>query len=493
MEEAFTEDGINVDSGPITGLGNRKGIEKISEYIEQKGIGRRTVHYRLKDWLISRQRYWGTPIPVVYCEKCGTVPVSEEDLPVVLPEDVEFTGKDNPLKTSRSFLYTTCPACGGGATRETDTMDTFIDSSWYFDRYCSPREDRAPFNRDAAGYWMNVDQYIGGIEHAILHLLYARFFTKFLRDIGLQGVDEPFERLLTQGMVTKETYHCPTHGYLYPEEVAEEKACKKCGKKVSIGRTEKMSKSKKNVIDPDDIIRRYGADTTRLFILFASPPEKDLEWSESGVEGAFKFLNRVYRLFEPNIPRLKGHRAQLETYETDLSNGKKVSEAERSILHTVHKTLKKVGEDIEYRFHFNTAIAAMMEMVNFLYSCIGQEDDDKNEILPYLYALKTLLIILHPFVPHVTEEIWHAAGFEGYLINEPWPSVDEELARQDIATIVVQINGRLRAKFEAPVGTDRDTLQENAFALERIRQYTEGKTVRKIIVVKNRLVNIVLT
>ncbi len=493
MEEAFTEDGINVDSGPITGLGNREGVEKISKYIEQKGIGRGTVHYRLKDWLISRQRYWGTPIPVVYCEKCGTVPVSEEDLPVVLPEDVKFTGKDNPLKTSRSFLHTTCPACGGKATRETDTMDTFIDSSWYFDRYCSPREDRAPFNRHAAGYWMNVDQYIGGIEHAILHLLYARFFTKFLRDIGLQGVDEPFERLLTQGMVTKETYHCPTHGYLYPEEVAEEKACKKCGKKVSVGRTEKMSKSKKNVIDPDDIIRRYGADTTRLFILFASPPEKDLEWSESGVEGAFRFLNRVYRLFEPNIPRLKENRTQLEAYETDLSNGKKVSEIEQSILHTVHKTLKKVGEDIEYRFHFNTAIAAVMEMVNFLYSCIGQKDNDKNNILPYLYALKSLLIILHPFVPHITEEIWHAAGFQGYLINEPWPSVDEELARQDMVTIVVQINGRLRAKFEAPADADRDTLQENALSLERTKQYTEGRTVRKIIVVKNRLVNIVVT
>ncbi len=492
MEEAFTEDGINVDSGPISGLDNREGIEKISEYIEQKGIGRRTVHYRLKDWLISRQRYWGTPIPVVYCEKCGTVSIPEKDLPVVLPEDVEFTGKDNPLKTSHSFLHTKCPSCGGDALRETDTMDTFIDSSWYFNRYCSPNEKRAPFNEDAAGYWMNVDQYIGGIEHAILHLLYARFFTKFLRDIGLQSVDEPFERLLTQGMVTKETYHCPTHGYLYPEEVTDSKACSKCGKEVSIGRTEKMSKSKKNVIDPDDIILRYGADTTRLFILFASPPEKDLEWSESGVEGAFRFLNRIYRLFEPNIPRMKEHRAHLEIYEKDLSGGGGRSGSERSILHTLHKTIKKVSEDIEFRFHFNTAIAAVMEMVNFMYTVPVREDRDRNMLFSYLYALKTMLVILHPFVPHITEELWHAAGFQGYLINEPWPAFDERLAREDMVTIVVQVNGRLRAKFEAPVDTDQDTLQESALVLDRIREYTKGKTIRKIIVVKNRLVNIVV-
>ncbi len=492
MEQAFTEDGINVDSGPISGLANREGIEKISEYIEKTGIGKRTVHYRLKDWLISRQRYWGTPIPIVYCEKCGTVPVPEEDLPVVLPEDVKFTGTDNPLKTSSTFVNAKCPHCGRPSRRETDTMDTFIDSSWYFDRYCSPNEDRAPFDRDAADYWMNVDQYIGGIEHAILHLLYARFFTKFLRDIDLQSVDEPFERLLTQGMVTKETYHCPTHGYLYPEEVKSGETCGKCGKEVSIGRTEKMSKSKKNVIDPDDIVRRYGADTTRLFILFASPPEKDLEWSESGVEGAFRFLNRVYRLFEPNIPRMHEHRDRLKEYEEGIAGGEGRSETERSILHTVHRTIRKVTEDIESRFHFNTAIAALMEMVNFLYTVVVQESGNLNELLPYLYALKMLLVMLHPFVPHITDEIWRAAGFQGYLIQESWPAFDEGLAREDTVTIVVQINGRLRAKFEAAVDSDDAMLEKTALALERIRQHTEGKAVRKIIVVKNRLVNIVV-
>jgi len=493
MEEAYIEDGVNVDSGPITGFDNREGIEKISEYIEQQGLGKRTVHYRLKDWLISRQRYWGTPIPVVYCGKCGTVPVPEEDLPVVLPEDVKFTGKDNPLKTSRSFVITECPKCGAPAHRETDTMDTFIDSSWYFDRYCSPEEERAPFNRDAADYWMNVDQYIGGIEHAILHLLYARFFTKFLRDIGLQSVDEPFERLLTQGMVTKETYHCPTHGYLYPEEVTHEKICSKCGNEVSIGRTEKMSKSRKNVIDPDDIVRRYGADTTRLFILFASPPEKDLEWSDSGVEGAFRFLNRVYRLFEPNIPQMNASREHLEAYEEEILGDKKQSETERSILHMVHKTIRKVSEDIESRFHFNTAIAALMEMVNFLYTVVVQESENNNEFLAYLYALKMLLIILHPFVPHITEELWHAAGFSAFLINESWPAFDAGLAREDMVTIVVQVNGRLRAKFEAEADSDEEMLQKTALSLDRIMQYTDGKTVRKIIAVKNRLINIVVT
>ncbi len=490
MSSAYVDEGVNVDSGPITGLPTREGIEKISGYIEKEGYGKRTVNYRIKDWLISRQRYWGTPIPIVYCTSCGIVPVKEEDLPVILPGDVAFTGEDNPLKSSPGFLNTNCPECGAQATRETDTMDTFIDSSWYFERYCSPRETSTPFNRSDSDYWMNVDQYIGGIEHAILHLLYARFFTKFLRDIGLTHADEPFERLLTQGMVTKETYYCPTHGYLFPEEVEEGVRCKKCREEVTIGRIEKMSKSKKNIIDPDDIVKKYGADTTRLFILFASPPEKDLEWSDAGVEGSFRFLNRVYRLFEGTGSLFEGRLEELKGYEENLSAMKGRTALETEILHVVHRTLEKVSEDIERRFHFNTAVASTMEMVNYLYT-IDAGVLQERELLAYLHALKSLLLMLHPFVPHITEELWHTLGYKSLLLRESWPSCIEELARKEVVTIVVQINGKLRSRLETPRDTDEEELKEAVLCDEKVLQYTEGKKIRKIIVVPNKLVNIV--
>ncbi|MFW6181388.1 MAG: leucine--tRNA ligase, partial [Spirochaetota bacterium] len=421
MDRAYTGDGINVDSGPITGLPNREGIERISDYIEREGLGRRTVHYRLKDWLISRQRYWGTPIPVVYCEVCGIVPVPEEQLPVILPEDVAFTGSDNPLHTSGEFLRASCPSCGGEARRETDTMDTFVDSSWYFLRYCSPRHDAAPFRPEEAGYWMNVDQYIGGIEHAILHLLYARFFTKFFKDLGMGGAEEPFERLLTQGMVPKETYRCPEHGFLFPEELTGELRCARCGREAAAGRVEKMSKSKRNVVDPDDIVRRYGADTTRLFMLFASPPERDLEWSDSGVEGAFRFLNRVYRLVEPLGPLFDRHRRELDAYERELLEEGDIDRLappgspERRALTAAHRTLKKVTGDVGQRFHFNTAVAAIMEMVNFL-SSLDPSSLEGRELAAFLHGVKTLLVILSPFTPHLCDELWRSMGFEGCLL-----------------------------------------------------------------------------
>ena len=493
MEQAYTEDGINIDSGPITDMPNRKGIEKISSYIEKMSLGKHTIDYRLKDWLISRQRYWGTPIPVVYCPSCGVVPVPEEQLPVILPEDAEFTGSDNPLKSSQSFLETTCPKCGKKATRETDTMDTFIDSSWYFERYCSPREEEAPINRSDSDYWMNVDQYIGGIEHAILHLLYSRFFTKFLRDIGLTSADEPFERLLTQGMVTKETYYCTDHGYLFPQDVDEKHRCRKCGQKVEIGRIEKMSKSKKNVIDPDDIVEHYGADTARLFILFASPPERDLEWSEKGVEGAFRFLNRVYRLFK-GVEKLFGsHTGKILQYEEDIASGPKRSGVEGDILHTVHKTIRKVSEDIEKRFHFNTAIAAIMEMVNFFYGLEPEKlKDEEPALLAYLSGLKHLLLLLFPFVPHIAEELWHRAGFKGFLLGHAWPSWIDGYTEQDVVTIVIQVNGKLRSKFEAPRDVEQAELRNLALQDERIKSYTGGKTILKTIVIPNKLVNIVV-
>ena len=309
MEAAYEEDGIMVNSGPFDGMGNREAIEAIVDHLERERNGKRAVTYRLRDWGISRQRYWGCPIPVIYCEKCGIVPVPNEDLPVILPEDISFTeGGVSPLKEVDSFMAVTCPACGGEARRESDTMDTFVDSSWYFLRYTSPRERSAPFKRDEADYWMAVDHYIGGIEHAVMHLLYARFFTKVLRDIGLVTVDEPFKKLLTQGMVCKEITRCPRDGYLSPEEV-DEGRCRKCGDEVAVGAVEKMSKSKRNTIDPDSIIERYGADTTRLFTLFAAPPERDLEWSDDGVEGSYRFLRRVWRLVDDNSGRSGGGRA----------------------------------------------------------------------------------------------------------------------------------------------------------------------------------------
>jgi len=494
MTEAYVDDGINVDSGPITGLPNREGIEKISRYIEENGYGKREINYRLKDWLISRQRYWGTPIPVIYCEECGIVPVPEDELPVILPEDVVFSGKENPLTTNEQFLNARCPSCGKRARRETDTMDTFVDSSWYFERYCSPDESELPFKTDETNYWMNVDQYIGGIEHAILHLLYARFFTKFLRDISLVSADEPFERLLTQGMVTKETHHCRNHGYLFPPEITEQHTCRKCGNPVTVGRIEKMSKSKKNVIEPDEIVERYGADTARLFILFASPPEKDLEWSESGVEGAFRFLNRVHRLYGQTKKLFSKKLEVLEEYEKTISQKIGSAGMEKEILFNTHKTIKKVTEDIELRFHLNTAIASIMEMANYLGTLQPKQIQEKGGSihLAYLHALKNMLLLLSPFVPHITEEIWHDIGFNSFLFHEPWPLFDEELARQDIVTVVLQVNGKLRDRIEVPRDSDEASIREMAISSDRIKKYLEGKELVKMIVVPNKLLNIVV-
>jgi leucyl-tRNA synthetase len=492
MTEAWVGAGKNVNSGPISGMPSTDGIDKITSYIEEKGYGNRTVNFRLKDWLISRQRYWGTPIPVVYCEGCGIVPVPEKDLPVILPEDVEFTGSDNPLKSNPSFVETSCPRCGGPARRETDTMDTFIDSSWYYERYCSPNWEETPFSPKDAGYWMNVDQYIGGIEHAILHLLYARFFTKFLRDIELTDEDEPFERLLTQGMVTKETHYCARDGYLYPEEVTKDSRCAKCGEAVEIGRIEKMSKSKKNVVDPDEIVERYGADTVRMFILFASPPERDLEWSESGVEGAFRFLNRLYRLYQGVEPLDREMAAKIEVFEQEVLSKGQFDGIAREILFITSKTIRKVTGDIEKRFHLNTAISAIMEMVNSLFSYDREAVKEERARLCYLYGLKTVLVLLSPFVPHITEELWHSIGFGGFLIKQPWPRYNPDLAREEIITVVVQVNGKLRSRLEVPRGTEDETLERLALEDTKIKKHTRGRSVVKVIVVQGKLVNIVI-
>jgi leucyl-tRNA synthetase len=448
MRGAYVADGSMVNSGPFDGTPNAAGGEKVADFVERQGIGRRTVNWRLRDWGVSRQRYWGTPIPIILCHACGTVPVPDQDLPVLLPTDVQLTGRGaSPLADVPAFHDVRCPSCGGRARRETDTMDTFVDSSWYFLRYCSPRSSRAPFEKSAAAYWMNVDQYIGGIEHAVLHLLYARFFTKVIRDLGLFDGDEPFRNLLTQGMVIKDGA--------------------------------KMSKSKGNVVDPDFIVNKYGADTARLFSLFAAPPEKDLEWSDQGVDGAFRFLHRVWALmhrFGPAVrtvppagPEARGDR----------------------LFRKVHQVIKKVTEDIERQFQFNTAIAAMMELVNEMYDYTAQTvPDDK---LPVLRAgLETVTLLLAPFAPHFAEELWEALGKQQSIADASWPQYDPDAIASSELTIVVQVNGKVRSKLTLPAGIDDRDMEAAALADPKVREHLAGREPRKVIVVQGRLVNIVV-
>ncbi|MDD5737295.1 MAG: leucine--tRNA ligase [Candidatus Omnitrophica bacterium] len=425
MAEAYEGDGVQTNSAQFDGLTNAEGKKKIAEWMEKAGIGKRTVNWRLRDWLISRQRYWGTPIPVIYCAKCGVVPVPEKDLPVVLPKNVEFTGKGgSPLSQVKEFTETKCPKCGGAARRETDTMATFIDSSWYFLRFCSPRADTAAFEKADVSYWMPVDQYIGGIEHAVLHLLYSRFFTKFLKDIGMLDFEEPFQKLLTQGMVLKDG--------------------------------EVMSKSRGNIVDPDEIIAKYGADTMRLFILFAAPPETELEWEERGTEGAFRFLTRVWRIQE----NLK-------------------EKADPALVRLTHRTIKKVTDDIG-EFKFNTAIAAMMELVNAIY----QSGADKE-------TYSSLVLMLSPIAPHFCEEIWRSLGNTESVLKAGWPKFNPEMLVDENITIVIQVNGKVRSKVEVPNDISDEKLKELALSDEKVKQWLEGKPVKNIVVVPKRLVSIV--
>ncbi|HBT47145.1 MAG TPA: leucine--tRNA ligase [Peptococcaceae bacterium] len=452
MAEAYVEPGIMVDSGPFSGLPSEEGKERIIRYLEEKGIGKRRVNYKLRDWLISRQRYWGAPIPIIYCDQCGTVPVPEEDLPVILPEGVEFkpTG-ESPLKDCPDFVNTTCPACGKPARRETDTMDTFVCSSWYFLRYTSPHSREVPFERDKVDYWMNVDQYIGGVEHAILHLMYARFFTKALYDFGLVGVEEPFQNLLTQGMVLKDGG--------------------------------KMSKSKGNVVSPEDIIERYGADTARLFILFAAPPERDLEWSDHGVEGCYRFLNRVWRLVYNYSGKVRG----VEAGQGEIKLG---SRADRELYRLIHATIKKVTEDIEERFNFNTAISAIMEMVNGFYHYQDNVPEGEQNLPLVKMGLKNLVTLLAPFAPHIAEEMWQGIGEEGSVHLESWPTYDPQALKTEEVTIVVQINGKVRDRLQVPAGLREEDLKEAVLSRDKIASLLSGQQVLKVVVVPDKLVNI---
>ena len=485
MKEAYTDEGILVNSGPFNGQKNLEALESIAEYLESKGMGQKTTNFRLRDWGISRQRYWGAPIPIIYCDKCGTVPVPAEDLPVVLPLDLDMRPNGgSPLPFEPSFYDTTCPQCGAKARRETDTMDTFMESSWYFDRYTCPDYDKGPVDPERVNYWMPVDQYIGGIEHAILHLLYSRFYTRVLRDFGYLKVSEPFTNMLTQGMVCKETEECPEHGYLYPYEV-KDGCCVDCGADVITGNTVKMSKSKRNVVDPQDLVDRFGADTVRIFCLFASPPEKDLEWSDQGVEGSYRFLNRVWRLIDDNMQALTA----MPAYK-----GEEPLSGQLKALHRkTHQTIKKVTKDIEDRFHFNTAISAVMELVNEVnqYLSSGEKGGDAGWQV-VREAVESIVTLLSPVVPHVADELWEMLGHNESLIRVSWPAYSEDALEIEKMLIVIQVNGKVRSKIEVPASYGRDEVQAEALADERVQRFVDGKTIKKVIVVPNKLVNVVV-
>ncbi|WP_418576793.1 leucine--tRNA ligase [Phascolarctobacterium succinatutens] len=452
MTCAYEEkEGMLVNSGEFTGMEMHKAMSAIMDKAEAEGFGKRRVNYRLRDWLISRQRYWGAPIPIIYCPHCGEVLVPEDQLPVRLPEDVSFTaGAKSPLATSEEFVHCKCPKCGADATRETDTMDTFLCSSWYYLRYTDAHNDKMPFDKELNNYWGPVDQYIGGIEHAILHLLYSRFFVKVLRDAGLVDYDEPFSNLLTQGMVIKDGA--------------------------------KMSKSLGNVVSPEEILSKYGADTARLFILFAAPPERELEWSDQGVEGSFRFLNRIWRI----VQAFEAVLAQKVT-EYDHSN---LNEADKDLRRVLHSSIKKVTNDIETRFNFNTAISTMMELVNALYA-YKEAAKEPNSGLIY-EAISDLIKMMSPFVPHITEELWRGAIDANSSVHEQsWPECDEEAMKVDNVEIVLQVNGKVRGRLTVPAEATKEELEKIAMADANVQAHIGDATVRKVICVPGRLVNIV--
>ena len=489
MTEAYTAEGVMINSGQFDGIENSKAKDEIARYLESNNIGRRTVSFRLRDWGISRQRYWGAPIPMIHCKQCGIVPVPEKDLPVVLPEDADLlSGGKSPLPELTDFNRVSCPQCGDAeARRETDTMDTFVESSWYFERYCSPQWEAGMFDKEAVDYWMPVDQYIGGVEHAILHLLYSRFYTRVLNDQGLVKFKEPFTNLLTQGMVCKETAMCPKHGFLLPDEVdgdGDRRQCKLCGQPVTVGRVEKMSKSKKNVIDPNLLLDKYGADTTRFFCLFAAPPERDLEWSEQGVEGGFRFLNRVWRLAASMMDAIR-------SVESFGGNPVDLDGPLREVYRKTHQTIYKVTKDIEDRFHFNTAISGIMELFNTLSGADLKMQHD--QLLPVMrLGMESLTLLLSPIVPHFAEELWEALGYQSSVLLAAWPQYREDALEADELEIVVQVNGKLRSRFQVAADSAEQTIRELALQDDRIVKFIGSKEIKKVIVVKDKLVNIVI-
>jgi leucyl-tRNA synthetase len=492
MEAAFTGEGKMVNSGEFNGLDNKQAIEKITQWLEDQGMGKATVSYRLRDWGISRQRYWGAPIPVIHCPSCGVVSVPEQELPVLLPEDADILEKGgSPLPTLDFFKKVTCPKCGSSdAKRDTDTMDTFVESSWYYLRYCSPRFDQGMFNPEEVKYWAPVDQYIGGVEHAVLHLLYSRYFMRVLHTLGMIDFKEPFTRLLTQGMVCKETMTCPEHGFLYPGEAKKgddgNLTCAKCKNDVKVGRVVKMSKSKKNVVDPNELLEKYGADVTRLFCLFSAPPERDLEWREDGVEGSYRFVNRVWRLALKCIEKIEGAGA-FSGSAADLSKDAK------SLYIKANQTIKKVTDDIDKSFHFNTAISAVMELVNTIYALdLDNSDDQMKSVV--LFSLENVILLLSPIIPHFCEELFERMDKKGSILENAWPVYDKDALITDEALVVVQVNGKLRSKFTIDAGCEEGEIKQTAFADEKVKKYIDGKEIKKVIVIRKKqtLVNIVV-
>ena len=485
MKEAYIEPGVMANSGPFNGLDSTIGIQKITDYMAEINIGRHTVSYHLRDWGVSRQRYWGNPIPVIHCDDCGIVPVPYSDLPVILPEEVKFLGSGREtLMAHQKFYEVDCPECGKTAPRETDTMSTFVDSAWYFARYIDPKNEQLPFGKDKASYWLPVDHYVGGIEHAVMHLLYARFFTKVMRDIGLLAFDEPFTKLLTQGMVCKESYRCEEHNFLFEEEVVfgdGEPKCAQCGRTLD-KKNEKMSKSKNNVVDPDDIITEYGADTMRMFMLFTAPPERDLDWSEKGVEGSSRRLNRIWRIFHRYLP-------QIEDVSPEYDAGNISAEAQK-LRRVTHETIKQVSIDIEERLHFNTAISRIDELVNVLYQISSPEDETYLSVLRE--SIESLVLLLSPFAPHIAEELWEKLGKQPSILKEPWPQWDEAALEVEEILLIVQVNGKLRSRIHIPADATDDDVRQAALQDERIQKYIAGKDVKRVVVVPKRLANIVV-
>jgi leucyl-tRNA synthetase len=456
IDRAFEDYGRLVDSGEFTGLTSDVAVAKMGEWVEQQGIGKRTVQFRLKDWGISRQRYWGTPIPMVYCGACGIVPVPDDQLPVELPKVTNFTGRgDSPLAQVAEFVNVSCPKCGGKARRETDTMDTFVDSSWYFYRFCDPKDDALPFEPAKAKYWMPVDFYSGGVEHAILHLIYSRFFARVFRDLGMVEHDEPFKHLLTQGMVLKE-------GAV-------------------------MSKSKGNVVDPDEMLQQVGADALRLYVMFVAPPEKEVEWSDAGLEGSWRFLARVWRLVDQWCEQVK-YAAPISTAAAGSFDG-----AERKLRRKTHETIHRVTVDIEQRIHLNTAISALMELVNEMYA-FSDAGLKAGAVRPIAMreAIEALIIMMSPFAPHTAEELWEMTGHEGEIAAASWPIFDENVARADEIVVPVQVNGKLRSRLTVAADMAEGELRERALADPAVRPHIEGKTIKSVVVVKGKLINVVV-
>jgi leucyl-tRNA synthetase len=498
LQAAWTGEGVLINSGPLDGIPVGKGpgqsVERAIAWLEEQGLGERQVNYRLRDWLISRQRYWGCPIPIIHCPHCGIVPVPEEDLPVLLPEDVELTGRGgSPLVQLEDWVKVKCPACGADARRETDTMDTFICSSWYFLRFSDPRNDREIFRKDLVNAWLPVDQYVGGIEHAILHLLYSRFFTKVLRDLGLLNFDEPFSRLLTQGMVQARTYYnpnksgkdrwIPTALVKDPNDPRDPET----GEPLQVIYAT-MSKSKGNGVDPEEVLANYGADTARMFILFKAPPEKDLEWDDADVEGQFRFLNRVWRQVYEFVVRgsgtesLQGKAAELLQAKVEAGS---LTKAERDLRRAVHTAIKEVSEDLE-EYQFNTAIAGLMKLSNAL----AEAEIPDSPV--YAEGIRTLVLLLAPFAPHMAEELWQALGGTDSVHRQAWPTYDPAALVADTVTIVVQVNGKLRGSFEAPADVTPQEQERLALQSEAAQRYLQGMTPKRVIVVPKKLVNLVV-